>query len=286
MFPLLTIAPILGADRVQFHYRFPARFSAVVSTTRLMATDTDESIVTQSIRTVYALSVTPSGDSYRQMRYRSLGQSVENGADPLSIPFYRALIDISDRYFQSVLIGPSANLEFQNFDQSIQRATQAAYRLAKTPETRRLVDDVFDPEGVQYAEKDQWMRMVQMWDGVSALVGTWYQARGAEYIPQLGRIVPCDFFFRVRSRVPCGISTDCVLIEAKSVPDSAAIMKAVYDSSTNQNPILPPRFVTVFSIVTDAKTLRPILYTETRESTIGAQFAVSTVRTAFTYRTR
>jgi hypothetical protein len=279
-------AVIASPDMISLRLNFPQQFAASVVDSRIEASGMSDKFSTSSILLRYTVRGVKSGAGTDI--YSSSGKvDVESGVSPTLNAFFKTLLELSNRNFPVTHVDSNGALTIPDFQKHLKSTVRSAKKSAPTAETSAMVDRIFSGYQIVASAQDQWMRMVQMWNGVDVKLGTWYQATGREYVPQLGEVVDSDYFFRVMTRVPCyrgAPCRDCVLIEAKSVPNTSQVHSVIakvmgVESPSSEN----TKIVTSFSVVTDPKTLLPYLYHESRESVFGDVDALAVYRVRYMY---
>jgi len=279
-----TAQPLVPTDHVLFRMNWPNRFAAQVTDFRTEAAT--GKIDPESSSVTFEYGVKGVRDSQGYLIRNSAGKvAVSSNLAPSMNRFIRNIVEVSNRNFPVIRVSTAGAISVPNFEKGVSKSIADLRKKNGSQDSDRVVRQLFSAPQMAAAIQDQWGRMVQMWNGVDLKIGSWYQSNGQEYVPQLGQMVPSEFYFRVLSRVPCraGASDrDCVLIEGKSIPDEKEVGQVLSAGGAGV-PSTDARVVTMFTLVTDPSTLLPYLYQESRESLFGTTNTLMVARIRYRY---
>lgn len=286
---LVCISPVFALppdsrDLVSFRFLWPSTFNAQVGDNRAEAGSNSKQMASSTVGTSFKVAASPHSSGIR-LHYLPVKVEMESTFPATMNQFLRDVVLVSQQNFQFVDVSSQGSISIPNFEDCV--AQSVADLTSKTTSLnipKELIKQVFSTANLAAAVQDQWGRMVQMWIGVELQVGTLYRAVGHEYVPQIGREVSSETYFRIIARVPCNEgdnTSDCVLIEGKSIPDESEIQtffRSGYPGSTKGG-----KTAIMFSLVTDPNSLMPYLYQESREGVFGDASSLSISRITYKY---
>ena len=280
----LNAQSLVPTDHVFFRMNWPNRFAAQVTDFRSEAASGKLNPESSSVTFEYGVKGVRDAQGY--IIRNSAGKvSVESNLAPSMNRFIRNVVEVANLNFPVIRVSTAGAISIPDFDKGVSKSIADLHKKNGSQDSDRVVRQLFSAPQMAAAIQDQWGRMVQMWNGVDLKIGSWYQTNGQEYVPQLGQMVPSEFYFRVLSRVPCGEGSDrrdCVLIEGKSIPDEKEV-GLLRTAGGAGSPSADARVVTMFTLVTDPSTLLPYLYQESRESLFGTTNALMVARIRYRY---
>jgi|GEM_PF-2884686 len=273
------------SETVSMTFQWPNTLCGTVSDAHIEAVSTATTVNTVELAVSYKLKGSRTTTGYR-LDNDTTSPSISVKQAGLNVSLLNDLVSAAVTRFPTVLINNLGEISAPNLEKnSADTVTELTSRYRDQIQERHAIESVFSPNQIDQSMKNQWYRMVQMWNGVDLKLGMWYQAQGSDYIPFLQQTIPSDYYFRVLAKVSCPGTfnrRDCILIEGKSV--SKLIENELITAVTDGDP-KDSKVATYFSIITDPKTLLPYFYQESREGMFGTTHVMTLSRIQYNYET-